>query len=149
MANVVAQNADLLRSFSKRQSDEDSTSDRDSVASTIRRRTSEQGRTMVPLTSNGVSGFSPAPVTEGRLGGQGRPMVMIPLRPTGVPPTLAGTRMNTDESWTTVMGRRLPTAGISDSDAAKHGDWKDLLTYHGYVEPVLEDQLLVSISLSL
>ena len=40
-------------------------------------------------------------------------------------------------------------AGISDSDAAKHGDWKDLLTYHGYVEPVLEDQLLVSRSLCL
>ena len=40
-------------------------------------------------------------------------------------------------------------AGISDAVAAKHGDWKDLLTYHGYVEPVLEDQLLVSRSLSL
>ena len=47
MANSVAQNAEVLRSF-KRQSDEDTASDRDSVASTIRRRTGE-GRTMVPL----------------------------------------------------------------------------------------------------
>ena len=40
-------------------------------------------------------------------------------------------------------------AGISDTDSAKHGDWKDLLTYHGYAEPVLDDLLLVSRSLSL
>ena len=40
-------------------------------------------------------------------------------------------------------------AGISDADAAKHGSWKDLLTYHGYVEPVVDDLLKVSQSLGI
>ena len=65
---------------------------------------------MVPLTHNGVLGFSHAPVTEGRLGGQDRPTVMIPLSSSRVLPTSAGIPMNSDESWTTVMGRRLPTS---------------------------------------
>ena len=97
MADSVAQNTEVLRSF-KRQSDEDSASDRDSVASTIRRRTIE-GRTMVPLMYN-VPEFSTAPV---------RPTVMIPLSSNRVLPTSAGVPKNSDVPWTTVTGR-LPTS---------------------------------------
>ena len=39
--------------------------------------------------------------------------------------------------------------GVSDADAAKHGDWEDLFTFHGYLEPETEGLLKVSKSLGL
>ena len=92
MANSVAQNAEVLRSF-KRQSNEDTASDRDSVASTIRRRMT---------ITNGSSGASSTsqltacrlgrptvmvPLTADRSGEQGRPIIMVPLGTHGVRPT--------------------------------------------------------------
>ena len=40
-------------------------------------------------------------------------------------------------------------AGISDADAAKHGDWDDLFSFHGYLEPSEEDLLRVSRAVAL
>ena len=40
-------------------------------------------------------------------------------------------------------------AGMSDADIAKHGDWYDLFSFHGYLEPTLDELLSVSRSLGL
>lgn len=40
-------------------------------------------------------------------------------------------------------------AGLPDADIAKHGDWNDLFTFHGYLEPTIEERLRVSRALSL
>ena len=40
-------------------------------------------------------------------------------------------------------------SGVSDADAAKHGDWEDLFTFHGYLEPDTEQRLQVSRALGL
>ena len=94
MANSVAQNAEVLRSF-KRQSDEDTASDRDSVASIIRRCTSE-GRTMVPLMYNADWGIGVLPRTSDG-GPIGRTGSSHGHDPTEVGRGIADVRGNPDE----------------------------------------------------
>ena len=35
-------------------------------------------------------------------------------------------------------------AGVTDADIAKHGDWQDLFTTHGYIAPTRTERLVVS-----